>query len=98
MGGEGCSAQLLRELWGCLPPLYVMMAIPVLSAFLLTPSTPAGEGVKMVSFSLGKFTLPGGFSERSVPGKIRLHGPSRLWMLGEVEEWGTVTVFFHRVI
>lgn len=61
--------QLLCEPWGCLPPLYVMLAIPVLSALLLAPSTPTGEGLKMASFSLGKFTVPRGLLKVLCPRK-----------------------------
>lgn len=43
-GGKAALLRLLCELWGWLPQLYVMLAIPVLSALLLTPSSPCRRG------------------------------------------------------
>lgn len=75
-----------------------MLAIPVLSALLLTPSTPVRRRVKNGIFQPGEVYLAQGASQSPIPGKIRVHGPRRLWMLGEVEEWGTLTAFFYSVI
>lgn len=71
---KGRKAAVLQ---GCLPPLYAMQAIPVLSGLLLTPSTPAEEGLKMASFSLRKFTLPRGLLKALCPREDKTARPQQ---------------------
>lgn len=98
MGGEGgCAAAPVRAV-GLPASALCNAGDPCAVGFAVNSFHSCPRGVKNGIFQPGEVYLAQGAAQSSVPGKIRLHGPSRLWMLGEVEEWGTFTVFFHSVI